>query len=99
MKWRSLEESHPSSDVRPLREIFAERKEQIAKYVPAETQAIHARSVAELRERKLSANILPVGAKAPAFELQDHEGRMISSPDLLSRGRLVLCFIRGRWCP
>jgi peroxiredoxin len=99
MKWRSLEESSQNLDTRPLREIFAERKELIAKYVPAETQAIHAQAVAELKARKLAANILPVGAKAPHFELPDHNGQLISSTHLLSRGRLVLCFIRGRWCP
>lgn len=99
MKWRSLEESSPAGDVRPLREIFAERKELIAKYVPAETQAIHAQAIAVLKARKLAANILPVGAKALHFELPDHNGKIVSSFDLLSRGRLVLCFIRGRWCP
>ncbi|HKI25649.1 MAG TPA: peroxiredoxin-like family protein [Candidatus Sulfotelmatobacter sp.] len=99
MKWRSLEESAPGLDARPLREIFAERKELIAKYVPAETQAIHAQVVAELKQRHTAANILPVGAKAPQFELQDHDGKLVSSSDLLSEGRLVLCFIRGRWCP
>src|SRR5436305_7944715 len=99
MKWRSLEESGPSSDVRPLREIFAERKELIAKYVPAETQAIHAQAVAELKARQLSATILPVGSKAPDFELQDHNGTPVNSSALRAKGPLVLCFIRGRWCP
>lgn len=99
MKWRSLEESTPGTDVRPLREIFKERKELIAKYVPADTQAIHAQVVAELRQQNLAANIQPVAAKAPAFELQDHNGNAASSSDLLVKGRLVLCFIRGRWCP
>jgi len=99
MKWRSLEESSPETDLRPLRETFAERKELIAKYVPAETQAIHARAVTELKRKRLAANILPVGAKAPAFHLQDHDGRSVSSSDLLAKGRIVLCFIRGRWCP
>jgi len=99
MKWRSLEESFPGTDTRRLREIYVERKELIAKYVPAETQAIHAQAVAELKQRNLAANILPVGAKAPQFELQDHNGKVIRSSDLLAHGRLVLCFIRGRWCP
>jgi peroxiredoxin len=99
MKWRSLEESSLETDIRPLREIFAERKELIAKYVPAETQAIHAQAVAELRQRRLAANVLSVGAHAPAFELPDHDGKLLSSSDLLAKGRLVLCFIRGRWCP
>jgi peroxiredoxin len=99
MKWRSLEESGPSSDVRPLREIFAERKELIARYVPVETQAIHAQAVAELKACQLSARILPVGAKAPDFELPDHNGTPVNSSALRAKGRLVHCFIRGRWCP
>ena len=99
MKWRSLEESDPGLDLRPLREIFAERKALIAKYVPAETQAIHAQSIAELKQRRVAANILSVGAKAPAFELQDHDGKLVSLSSLLAKGRLALCFIRGRWCP
>jgi peroxiredoxin len=99
MKWRSLEESAPGLDTRALREIFAERKELIAKYVRPETQALHTRAVAELKDKHLAANILPVGAKAPQFELPDHDGKMVSSAALLTQTRLVLCFIRGRWCP
>jgi peroxiredoxin len=99
MKWRSLEESSTGVDTRPLREIYAERKELIAKYVPPEMQAIHAQAVAELKARQLAASILPVGAKAPQFELQDDNGKIVSSSELLAKGRLVLCFIRGRWCP
>jgi peroxiredoxin len=99
MKWRSLEESAVSSDARPLREIFAERKEAIEKYVPAETRAIHSRGIAELKQRRLAAGILPVRAQIPRFELPDQDGKMTRSSDLLAKGRLVLCFIRGRWCP
>jgi peroxiredoxin len=99
MKWRSLEESSPALDTRPLSQIFAERKELIAKYVPPETQAIHARAVAQLKEKHFAANILPVGAKAPTFDLPDHDGRIVRSSDLVAKGKLVLCFIRGRWCP
>jgi peroxiredoxin len=99
MKWRSLEESGPETDLRALREIFAERKELIAKYVPAETQATHARAVSALKQQSLAANILPIGSRIPEFQLQDHDSTTISSSALLAKGRLVLCFIRGRWCP
>ncbi len=99
MKWRSLEESSPTAEIRPLRQIYAERKELIAKYVPAETQKVHEQAVTELKEKNLAANILPIGAMAPSFELQDHDGKLIRSADLLAKGRLVLCFFRGRWCP
>jgi peroxiredoxin len=99
MKWRSLEESVPGADLRPLREIFAERKELIQKYVLPETQAIHARAIAALKEKHLAENILPAGVKAPAFELPDQNGKSVSSASLLNQGRLVICFFRGRWCP
>jgi peroxiredoxin len=99
MKWRSLQESGSYSDVRPLREIFAERKELIAKYVPADVQAVHARAVAGLKAQGLAACALKAGDKSPLFELPDHNGNPVSSANLLAQGRLVLLFIRGRWCP
>jgi peroxiredoxin len=97
MKWRSLEESGPSTDTRSLREIFAERKALIDQYVPADIRAIHARAVSELKEQHIAA--LSAGSKAPAFELKDHNGKLVSSSELLSKGPLVLFFLRGRWCP
>ena len=99
MKWRSLEESSPETEIRPLREIFAERKELISKYVPPQTQAVHAATIAALKQQRLAANILPVSAKIPEFQLQDHNNKTVSPSDLLATARLVLCFIRGRWCP
>jgi peroxiredoxin len=103
MKWRSLQESGSYRDMRPLREIFAERKDAIAKYVPPDVQIVHARAVAELSAKGIAAATLGVlgraGAKCPSFELPDHNGKLVSSADLLSKGRLVLMFIRGRWCP
>jgi len=99
MKWRSLQESQSTSDLRPLRQIFAERKDTIAKYVPPDVQAVHARVIADLKRQGLAAKAPGSGAKAPAFALPDQNGKVISSADLLSRGRLVLMFIRGRWCP
>ena len=99
MKWRSLQESQSTADLRPLRDIFAERKETIEKYVPPDVQAVHARVVADLKRQGLAAKALGSGTKAPAFELPDQNGKLVSSADLLSCGRLVLLFIRGRWCP
>jgi hypothetical protein len=69
-----------------LHEIFAERKELIAKYVPAETQAIHARVITELKQKGIAGGALPTGAKAPSFELKDHNAKLISSGDLLAQG-------------
>ncbi len=99
MKWRSLEESTPGTDARPLREVLAERKALMAQYVPQETLAIHERVIEELRGQEVSRKALGVGAKAPSFELKDHNGKAFSSAELLKTRRLVICFFRGRWCP
>lgn len=99
MKWRSLEESAAGTETRTLREIFAERKELIAQYVPAVTLEVHARVIAALKAQGLAANSLGIGAQVPGFALPDHNGKPVSSLELLSRGRVVLCFFRGRWDP
>jgi peroxiredoxin len=99
MKWRSLAETIPGTDTRSLHDIFAERKELIARYVPPETQAVHTRVISELKETRLAKKVLQVGSKVPTIELNDHSGKLVSASDLLSRGRLVVCFFRGRWCP
>jgi peroxiredoxin len=100
MKWRSLEESSPATDIRPLAEIFAERKALIAKYVPAEIQAVHARTVERLKTENIAQRALAVGSPAPSFELQDHNGKLVSSSQLfLDHTKIIIIFFRGRWCP
>jgi peroxiredoxin len=97
MKWRSLDEATAAEDTRSLRERLAERRELSDKYIPKETQAIHARVIAELREQ--STTSLSQRTKAPKFVLNDHNGGPVSSEELLNHGSLVICFFRGRWCP
>jgi peroxiredoxin len=99
MKWRSLDESKTGTDARSLREILTERKAKIAQYVPAETLAVHAGVIVDLRSRGLASKSLSVGARMPGFSLPDHNGNVVSSTDLLGHGPLVVCFFRGRWDP
>ena len=99
MKWRSLEESARGAETRSLAEVFAERKQLIAKYVPSEIQTIHARAISEVSDSGISGRALRRDDKAPNFELADQNGALVRADDLLRKGRLVVCFFRGRWCP
>ncbi len=100
MKWRSLDEAVPHGEAGlSLRERLEERKAAIAQYVPAETREVHRKAIEELRASGIEGRVLKPGAQAPAFELQDQNGKPVSSADLLAKGRLVVCFFRGRWCP
>jgi len=69
------------------------------KLVQAERLAVGERAVEELFATGIEERILPVGAQAPEFALQDSSGRQVRSRDLLAVGPLVVKFFRGRWCP
>ena len=99
MKWRGLEESIPGQQAATLREELEERKALAAQYVPDDVQQVNRQTVEQLAASGMSGGILAVGAAAPSFQLPDQDGKVVSSQELLRRGRLVICFIRGRWCP
>ena len=99
MKWRGLEESKPGQHATSLREELEERKALAAQYVPPDVQQVNRQTVEQLAASGIADRILPVGASAPCFELPDQDGNPVSADPLLSRGRLVICFFRGRWCP
>ena len=65
--------------------------------IPADRQAIMHRATEDLRNSGILDRIVPVGTPAPAFELANHDGRRVSSSDLLAAGPLVLSFFRGSW--
>jgi len=68
------------------------------KLVQAERLAVGERAVEELFASGIEERILPVGAMAPEFALQDSHGKLVRSRDLLAVGPLVIKFFRGRWC-
>jgi hypothetical protein len=88
MKWRSLDESTPGTDTRSLREQFAERKELIAKYVPAATQAVHARVVSDLKQSGIEQRALRVGQHALEFALRITTASWSAPPT---------CYLRDAW--
>jgi peroxiredoxin len=61
-------------------------------------EAMH-RATAELIASGQAGRALKAGDKAPAFVLNDPDGKPVSSRDLLAKGPLVVSFYRGVWCP
>ena len=65
---------------------------------PSVLETMH-RATAELIASGAAGRALKAGDKAPAFTLNDPDGKPVSSAALLARGPLVLSFYRGVWCP
>uniref|UniRef100_E6QKD5 thioredoxin-dependent peroxiredoxin n=1 Tax=mine drainage metagenome TaxID=410659 RepID=E6QKD5_9ZZZZ len=87
------------SDASPLQDQLDAITANTRALVPAERLAIGERAVAELFASGIEERILPVGAQAPEFALEDSTGRLQRSRDLLALGPLIITFFRGRWCP
>jgi len=65
---------------------------------PAVIDTMH-RATMELIGSGAAQRALKAGDKAPAFTLNDADGKPVSSADLLREGPLVVTFYRGVWCP
>ena len=81
-----------------LQDLLDEITANTRHLVPAERLAVGERAVAELFVTGIEEKILPVGAIAPEFVLNDATGKLVRSADLLALGPLVIKFFRGRWC-
>ncbi len=68
--------------------------------VQPERLAVSEQMVCDLFATGIENRILPIGAQAPSFSLEDaRTGKPVNSADLLALGPLVIKFFRGRWCP
>src|SRR3954447_4221965 len=99
MKWRGVSETQTDPLKATLKDELDERRTLMRRFVPAATQAINDRATEEFRQAGIALNALKIGDKAPEFTLPDVNNKPVSSADLLSRGPLIVVFIRGRWCP
>ena len=70
-----------------------------AEMAPPAVVAVLHRVTADLIASGQAERALKAGDHAPAFELPDPDGKIVSSRDLLAHGPLVLTFYRGAWCP
>src|SRR5437868_8416556 len=57
------------------------------------------RATAELIESGAAQRAKKAGDIAPSFSLNDPEGNVVNSTDLLKGGPLIVSFYRGVWCP
>jgi hypothetical protein len=80
-----------------LEDKLAAARAAAASRVPPDRQAIMHRATEDLRSSGILDRIVPVGGRMPAFDIANHDGRRVSSEDLLAGGPLVLSFFRGSW--
>ena len=74
-----------------------EYKANFKKTAPADVPKKMHRAAEELRNSEILERVLKIGAKSPHYTLENAEGQMVRSEDILSQRTMVLAFYRGRW--
>jgi len=82
-----------------LKDSISEFTAGMAKNAPPEVIATLSAEIEKLAASGIVQRALHVGDKAPDFSLPDARGGVITLSSLLSKGRVVLAFYRGGWCP
>lgn len=72
-------------------------RESFEKKAPPEVLAVMHHATDDLRSSGIMDGVLQEGQSAPAFSLEDSEGREWNLADRLGAGPVVLTFYRGDW--
>lgn len=57
------------------------------------------KSIDVLQSAKIAPKFLEIGDQAPDFELENTLGQKIKLSDVVKKGKVILNFYRGGWCP
>jgi hypothetical protein len=67
------------------------------KQAPKEALEIMHKATDDLRKSGILERVLQTGDSMPEFELENAEGNLIRSKDILANKIMVLSFYRGKW--
>jgi peroxiredoxin len=82
-----------------IREQATQMKANASQHLPASVLEIFDRSIQQLVEEGVSADVIAVGDVLDSFVLSDANDLPVSLDQLLDPGPAVLVFYRGGWCP
>ena len=80
-----------------LKERLDTQRAAGAARLPPAIAAIMKRATDDLRLSGILQKVVGTGQRMPSFAAVSHDGRHVSSADLLARGPLVVSFFRGAW--
>ena len=73
--------------------------QELSSQLPQEVINAFGKSVDDLKTKNIEDRCIQPGEKMPEFILPNATGKMIDSNDILKKGKMILAFYRGSWCP
>jgi hypothetical protein len=80
-----------------LQDKLNELRAKFEKQAPKDALEIMHNATDDLRKSGILDRALKAGDTMPEFELENTEGELIQSNDILANGLMVLIFYRGKW--
>lgn len=72
---------------------------ELSKQVPQEVLEIFEKSITDLKTQNIENKSIKIGTIVTPFSLLNTQNQLIHSKDILSKGKMILAFFRGSWCP
>ncbi|NIJ46138.1 peroxiredoxin [Wenyingzhuangia heitensis] len=82
-----------------LTEQLANKKQESASKIPQEIYAKMSKATQDLIDKNISNNTPKKGDKITDFKLPNSNGTTVHLSEILSKGKAVISFYRGGWCP
>ncbi len=82
-----------------LTESLKELADNSVKRHPGAAQDIMRKAIEDLKATNMLEHAVKTGDQFPDFELPNAQGETVSLSEQLQKGKVVLTFYRGGWCP
>lgn len=82
-----------------LKEQITSLNESISQQLPQEVLQVFDQSIRDLKSSNLESHALQVGDSFPDFSLLNSQDRLVELKELTKKGKIIIAFFRGAWCP
>lgn len=83
----------------PLALQIEQLNRELSSQLPEDILNAFGSSVEDLKTKNIEENSIQVGQQIPEFSLPNAFGEKIYSTQILNKGKTILAFYRGSWCP
>ncbi|MGV2452043.1 UNVERIFIED_CONTAM: peroxiredoxin-like family protein [Ralstonia mannitolilytica] len=83
----------------PLALQIEQLNRELSSQLPEDILNAFGNSVEDLKTKNIEENSIQVGQQIPEFSLPNAYGEKIHSTQILKKGKTILAFYRGSWCP